>query len=290
LITNPSGLISQGVSVIGTNSSGCESLPQYFDLFILDINPTIQQIGPFCAYDNCIDLIVTPLGGTLLGTGVNNNQFCPNENLAGNNPITYEYFQNGCTFDTTITAIVYPTPVLSEIDQSYAPLQICEGDTIDRLYTVQSSLTGGNMTWVVDGDSTESFNLNQSWSASGFYIIQVYHEVNGCVSDIQSIAVNIDNCPQELIFIPNTFTPDGNEVNQTWQPVFTEGYDPYDFNLLVLNRWGEIVWESNDASVGWDGTYGGKMCPDGVYFWKVQFGNLENSEKKVLVGHLTLIR
>jgi gliding motility-associated-like protein len=102
--------------------------------------------------------------------------------------------------------------------------------------------------------------------------------------------VSIQFCPQELIFIPNTFTPDGDEVNQVWQPIFTQGYDPYDFKMTVLNRWGEIVWVSNDVSIGWDGSYNGKMCQEGVYTWIVEFGVLENDKRVVKHGHLTLIR
>ena len=287
--SNPIGFVPQGVSVIGTNSDGCESPPQTFDLFILDINPTIQPIGPFCDYDNCVDLVVNPTGGVLTGNIVN-EQFCPDVSLVGNNIITYEYTQSNCSFDTLINVLVNPQPILGEISPNDEFFQLCEGDTAIRVYFVQSSLNGGTMSWIFDGDTTESFNLIQNWDNDGFYIIQVYHEVNGCVSDIQSTSVNISDCPLELIYIPNSFTPDGDEVNQVWQPVFTEGFDPYDFNMFVINRWGEVVWESNDATASWDGTYNGKICPDGVYFYKVTFGNLDNDSKKILVGHLTIIR
>lgn len=287
--SNPIGFVPQGVSVIGTNSDGCESPPQTFDLFILDINPTIQPIGPFCDYDNCVDLVANPTGGVLTGNIVN-GQFCPDVSLVGNNIITYEYTQSNCSFDTLINVLVNPQPILGEISPNDEFFQLCEGDTAIRVYFVQSSLNGGTMSWIFDGDTTESFNLIQNWNNDGFYIIQVYHEVNGCVSDIQSTSVNISDCPLELIYIPNSFTPDGDEVNQVWQPVFTEGFDPYDFNMFVINRWGEVVWESNDATASWDGTYNGKICPDGVYFYKVTFGNLDNDSKKILVGHLTIIR
>jgi len=287
--SNPSGFVPQGVSVIGTNSDGCESLPQFFDLFILDVNPTIQPIGPFCDYDDCVDLIVNPNGGVLTGNLVN-NQFCPEPNLIGNNVITYTYTQSNCSFDTLINVLVNPQPILSDISPDDEFFQLCEGDTAIRVYFVQSSLNGGTMSWIFDGDTTESFNLIKNWDTDGFYTIQVYHEVNGCVSDIKTTSVNISDCPLELIYIPNTFTPDGDEVNQVWQPIFTEGFDPYDFNIFVMNRWGEVVWESNDATAYWDGTYNGKICPDGVYFYKVTFGNLDDDGKKVLVGHLTIIR
>ena len=287
---NPSGFVPQGVSVIGTNSDGCESLPQDFDLYILDINPTIQQIGPFCDYDDCADLIVNPIGGNLSGLGVTNNQFCPDASLVGNNPITYEFTQSNCTFDTTITVVVNPQPILDDINPDDEMVEFCEGDIVNRIYTVESNLTGGTYYWILNGDTTESYSLGQSWTINGYYTIQVYQVVNGCVSEIQSTTVNLTTCPEELIFIPNTFTPDGDEYNQTWLPIFTEGFDPYDYQLTILNRWGEVVFESNNHTIGWLGDYNGKTCTEGVYAWKIEFGNLINDARKVLVGHLTLIR
>jgi gliding motility-associated-like protein len=102
--------------------------------------------------------------------------------------------------------------------------------------------------------------------------------------------VNLTTCPEELIFVPNTFTPDGDEYNQVWLPIFTEGFDPFDFKLTIFNRWGETVFESNNHTIGWLGDYNGKYCTEGVYTWKIEFGNLINDARKVLVGHLTLIR
>lgn len=98
---------------------------------------------------------------------------------------------------------------------------------------------------------------------------------------------------EDLIFyIPNTFTPDGDEFNQAFLPVFTSGFDPYDYKLMIFNRWGEMVFESNDASVGWKGTYGvnGKICQDGMYSWKIEFKTIKNDERKMYVGHINLLR
>ena len=76
---------------------------------------------------------------------------------------------------------------------------------------------------------------------------------------------------EELIYyVPNSFTPDGDMYNQTFQPVFTAGFDPYDFEMLIFNRWGETIFETHDASIGWDGTYGGVLCQDGTYTWKTE--------------------
>jgi len=111
----------------------------------------------------------------------------------------------------------------------------------------------------------------------------------GC-TDEYSVVINY--LEQTIIYVPNTFTPDQDEFNQTWGPVFTQGFDPYHFDLFVFNRWGELIWESHDADARWDGTYGalGIDCPEGVYTWKIIYKPQETDEKRVLVGHLNLIR
>jgi gliding motility-associated-like protein len=107
-------------------------------------------------------------------------------------------------------------------------------------------------------------------------------------------AVRVIIVNEELIFyVPNTFTPDGDDYNEYFQPVFTSGYDPFDFNLYIFNRWGELIWESHDASVGWDGTYGvgrGILVQDGTYTWKIDFKTSQNDERMEVVGHVNVIR
>jgi gliding motility-associated-like protein len=99
----------------------------------------------------------------------------------------------------------------------------------------------------------------------------------------------------ELIFyVPNTFTPDNDDYNQTFLPVFTSGYDPYDFSLLIFNRWGEIIFESHDAKKGWDGSYGNngevEFVQDGTYSWKLEFKTSLLDDHKVYLGHVNIIR
>ncbi|GAB5418196.1 MAG: hypothetical protein Crog4KO_28270 [Crocinitomicaceae bacterium] len=97
--------------------------------------------------------------------------------------------------------------------------------------------------------------------------------------------------PEILIYAPNTFTPDGDEFNQGWQ-VFMEGIDLQDFNLTIYNRWGELVWESNDISVAWDGTYGqnGRPVQDGTYTWFIRASDALNDDKYEFNGHVNIIR
>ena len=92
-------------------------------------------------------------------------------------------------------------------------------------------------------------------------------------------------------FIPNVFTPDGDDFNEEFKPVMTSGYDPYDYHMVIYNRWGEVLFESFDAAYGWDGTYGdGKMSPDGVYVWHIEFGDTITDEKHEYHGHVTILK
>jgi gliding motility-associated-like protein len=97
---------------------------------------------------------------------------------------------------------------------------------------------------------------------------------------------------QPVFYVPNSFTPDDDEFNETWGPVFTKGFDAFNFNLLIFNRWGEVVWESHDADARWDGSFGvdGLDCPVGVYVWKIDFKPIETDEKITITGTINLIR
>lgn len=108
-----------------------------------------------------------------------------------------------------------------------------------------------------------------------------YTDENGC-SDSDEVNIFYD----PTIYVPNTFTPDGNEIN----PVFrAEGGNIDVFNMTIFNRWGELIFESNEITEGWDGTYDGVNCQDGTYVWKINVTGIEGQEKD-FIGHVNLIR
>ncbi|WP_159038597.1 T9SS type B sorting domain-containing protein, partial [Brumimicrobium mesophilum] len=90
--------------------------------------------------------------------------------------------------------------------------------------------------------------------------------------------------------IPTAFTPDFDEHNQLFEPIFAAGFNPDDYNFKVFNRYGEILFESNDHKVGWDGTYNGKMSEEGTYVYKIEFGIEKSPEREVVTGHFTLLK
>ncbi len=91
--------------------------------------------------------------------------------------------------------------------------------------------------------------------------------------------------------MPNTFTPDGDNFNEEFKPVFVSGFDPYDFHMMIFNRWGEVVFESYDANYGWNGFYGDHgIVKDGTYIWRIEFGDLNTDKKYKENGHVTILK
>jgi gliding motility-associated-like protein len=94
--------------------------------------------------------------------------------------------------------------------------------------------------------------------------------------------------PEVIVYAPNTFTPDGDEFNNSWR-VFISGISMQNFDLEIYNRWGEILWESHDPDAAWDGTYGGKLVEEGTYIWKMRAMDMFTDEKFEWEGHVTIL-
>jgi len=135
-------------------------------------------------------------------------------------------------------------------------------------------------------DNPEHFYAENS---NGQTITLVAVSSEGCIGTYQ---VSIEFEEGIIFYIPNTFTPDQDEHNQTFRPIFTSGFDPYNYEMLIFNRWGEIIFETHDVTYGWDGTYSftNSTCQDGVYSYKITFKNPVLDERKVVCGNLILLK
>jgi gliding motility-associated-like protein len=122
----------------------------------------------------------------------------------------------------------------------------------------------------------------------GFYpVTLVAFNEFGC-SDTAALSIQLIEEP--LIYVPNSFTPNFDGTNDVFLPIIGSGIDIYTYRLLIFNRWGEVIFESLNKEVGWDGTYGGKIMQDGVYIWKITYNSPDNEEEYEYVGHVTLIK
>lgn len=118
-----------------------------------------------------------------------------------------------------------------------------------------------------------------------------YNDLAGGIVYIFWDNLQLNLAEKEVIYyVPNTFTPNGDQHNNTFNPVFVCGYDPLEYRFDVYDRWGELVFTSMDAGTGWDGTYQGLPAKEGVFGWKLEYKAEDTSEKKVLTGHANLLR
>ena len=117
-------------------------------------------------------------------------------------------------------------------------------------------------------------------------------DIYGCKAS-RDIRVNVI-CNQENYFIPNTFSPNGDGMNDIFAP---RGKAIHRVNSMkIFNRWGELIWErrnfmANDRtpSGGWDGTYKGKPAQQDVYVYIIEFV-CDNAQIIPFKGNVTLIR
>jgi gliding motility-associated-like protein len=282
------------LSVYGQNINGCVSQTETFNVNILNILPVINPMGPYCEYDGCTTIIPTPAGGTLFGNNIWGNQYCPDNGFVGLDNVSYVYNQSGCVFSTNIDVQVYSRPLITPVIDGNVDLnneyhELCEGDSIVDTYEGISP-NGGYNEWYVFGDTLQGPTINITWDTEGVFNFEVVRWENGCSSLPQDFNVTIELCPETIYYIPNSFTPDGDEHNNTFKWIFTSGFDPTDFNIVIYNRWGELIFESNNHMSYWDGTYGNKICPIGMYTYKVRFGDPKTDGKYMITGNVNLIR
>lgn len=160
------------------------------------------------------------------------------------------------------------------------------------LFTNYSILGHTYEWWFEDGYPATSTSTNNVWVSfpdgeTGTYQIELVATSElGCTDTMWYDLVVF---PEVLIYAPNAFTPDGDEFNQDWQ-IYMEGIDIYDFELLIFDRWGELIWESHDISVPWDGQYNGKPLPTGTYTWTVRASDALNDGKYEYSGHVSILR
>ncbi len=123
---------------------------------------------------------------------------------------------------------------------------------------------------------------------SGVYPVHLMvTDINGCVDDTLYY-INIED--DFIVYTPNAFTPDGDGINDFFAPVLN-GIDPSTYQLYIYNRWGQLIFESNDPGLAWGGTQKGVPVQQDVYVWKLVFAEATNKTKTHdLVGHVTLIR
>jgi gliding motility-associated-like protein len=262
------------VSFIGDNLSGCVPLTVTFT------NTTPGLL------DNCVWTLEN--GTVLNGCGSVTTTFT----TPGLYNVTLTTTSiTGCVASATYTDYIY---VEADPIASFLPSSTMISNINPEIYLENTSTGAVDYDWDFGDGSpivhVESPTYQFPDNEPGTYDVElIAYSPLGC-NDTAYATIQVT---EEVIFyVPNTFTPDDDDHNPTFQPVFSSGYDPFDFTLLIFNRWGEIIFESHNADIGWDGTYGEgrSLAQDGAYTWKIEFKTTASDERKVVVGHVNMMK
>lgn len=131
------------------------------------------------------------------------------------------------------------------------------------------------------GAITSSINATKE----GVYWVKSTSKVCGTKTD--SVTVKYKNCECD-VFIPNSFTPNDDDRNDYFWPIFQCDYSY--FSLTIMDRWGNTVYTSTNVNGKWDGKFKGNPCPDDVYVYRIEAIQKGNDKKIVRNGHISLFR
>ncbi|MFN5418517.1 MAG: PKD domain-containing protein, partial [Flavobacteriia bacterium] len=198
---------------------------------------------------------------------------------------------NGCIGSTTVPSmiIINPDPVSSfTVDRPIVNM-------IDPVTSFENNSQGAlTYEWIFgDGSlSDSSFEPAHAFPsdvAGNYSVMLIAVSEFGCKDTSYADVILEESI---IFYIPNSFTPNGDELNNKFNPMMYSGFDTQDFNMKIFDRWGELVFETYDALYGWDGDFGaGKgLAPGGTYTYKIVFNTPSKDEKKVIVGNVNLIR
>lgn len=106
-------------------------------------------------------------------------------------------------------------------------------------------------------------------------------------TDRVNFNVEFVDCECQFHF-PNVFTPNGDNLNDVFQPEGQCNHTAY--SMLIYDRWSNLVFESRNRFVGWDGTFNEREANPGVYTYIIRFTPLPSNEERIEIGTITLIR
>jgi len=175
---------------------------------------------------------------------------------------------NGCSASGSVTVTANTTPSVNLGPDT----TVCNGFVMHITLPVQTA----NYLW-----STEATGTSIDITSAGTYWATVSNE---CGTATDTLTVGYNFCD---IWVPTAFTPNNDGYNDLFRPVGTlDGYSNY--QIIITNRWGQVVFTDKDISKGWDGTFNGVPQEIGTYFYYITYSL--NGQKGSMKGDFQLIR
>lgn len=196
---------------------------------------------------------------------------------------------NGCMSDTLLEAHVQVIPVPTA-DFVYKPEPLTVFEPEGRFV-----------------ETTEPNEVGYAWdffdfgTATGPDTTITFPDKEGGLYPVQLVVWNELGCldtlfrwiPVEdvfLVHVPNTFTPNGDGLNEIFLVTGNDLSDE-EFELHIFDRWGDVVFSSITPDLGWDGKLpGGTHAMTGVYNWRLKARSIQTTSKRIVYGHVTLLQ
>jgi gliding motility-associated-like protein len=281
-------LCAGNYQVIITDKNGCTVTGNYSI-----VNPPLltQQLSSTPAYchGDCIGTASTLVSGgvpgyTYLWSDPNSQTSSTATDLCQGTYHVTVTDNNGCSINGVVNVIYSDS--IPVVDVSADDSTLFYGQSTVLHATPNSA--GATYSWTPQNSLNNAAIANPTASPTDTTVYTViFTDQNGC-SNTDSIEIQIRpvTCEEPEIFIPNAFSPNHDNQNEV---LYVRGNTISTMELKVFDRWGELVFSSNDPKSGWDGTYKGKAADPGVfvYYLKVVCYNKEEFFKK---GNITLIR
>jgi gliding motility-associated-like protein len=150
----------------------------------------------------------------------------------------------------------------------------------DKVLLDAGNVTGAQLQWST-GDTVHAIYVSEP----GTY--WVVASKGSCIKSDSVVVGEFSSSTQ--VWVPNVFTPNRDNKNETFLPVITNAKN---YSLLIFNRWGELIFETDNPLLAWDGTYKNRNCTEGVYVYIINYtGDCgAQGEKHSKPGHVTLLR
>jgi gliding motility-associated-like protein len=190
---------------------------------------------------------------------------------------TYRVSRDICTLDSAVnvTIVNIPVPDLGE------NLELCQGERA----TLTAPDFNGTTTWST-GSNAKSINVRNG----GTYTLSL--SSNGCTK-IDSVSINLINCDGDIVYFPNIIAPNKISIdNQFFKGVLDQNYNLTNFELQVYDRQGNMVFNTTDINITWDGSLNGATLQEGVFTYKckVSAEGRKKVEDKIISGAVTVVR
>jgi gliding motility-associated-like protein len=191
----------------------------------------------------------------------------------------------GCKADTSASITIFAPPSIKGPPEVTAPV----GIPVTLPMTYSANIVSFAWTPASDLDCPTCANPAATLLYSAEYYVTVTDD-NSCTATDSIFVKTI--CNSQNYFLPNTFSPNGDGVNDYFYPRGTSLYNVR--SLTIFNRWGQMVFlrrdfSANVANMGWDGTFGGKPAPADAYVYIIEVV-CDNSQVVAIHGSVTLVR